>query len=721
MKSGASAAAKKLTRLAPPVPGLGADAAPPPSPVDRAPQDFDRLVRDILKNPDILHDEALTADDILEIQKRLNPYAGIAGPPPDPERKRVAACCYTNLREDYLRRLTMTSLVGFVFQLLHEWEVPAEKRRWVPAAAKKKAGAPAHQPFDPNKLVERLEATLAVAREAQAAAAEAAALGREAAEADLCLPAGASPQARAAAETKVAAARVAAAKAAGLLYAATHVTHGAGAEAGGRLSSTAEAGMKFPEVKEILGRFPLPPPPGQAEMPPALAKGVIGDFLAHWFVFDPSVHVRAAHDAKTVAAAVERVQVGNALVAVDSKDPGHLTLEAVRAAAPEPAPEHRAAVDYILASPASFAAVAALLRDPDLPEAALAALEAPEAFRQYLLPVPPGSPARPAADNVPPQDTFHRWSYYTEVNYEALRTISEALYPERPDLDWAIALWDVFEGPQPEVDAAFEAHCKRYQDEVPSSIRALEFGGWSLLADFGANREKLQFYNKHTEVLKRILDRHAEDKRIGAELMRNRVRQAKAKNIAEDGPDAAGLKAYRAEQAERGLGLGAKGVEKVIGQEEMRRLEKAGGSVKAAQELELLEQTERRIQELAELEELRRGAGRELALDDRLELATARAELGRIREMVAVPDGVIQVDVFSTDPATGDFAKTHFYSKAEAPDHVAAARQEAGLNRGPSDHPALAAARPGELPAFAPFAVEHILRDARGPEDEEKK
>jgi hypothetical protein len=40
---------------------------------------FASLVNDVLENPDLLLDDKLTADQVLEIQKRLNPYAGIAG------------------------------------------------------------------------------------------------------------------------------------------------------------------------------------------------------------------------------------------------------------------------------------------------------------------------------------------------------------------------------------------------------------------------------------------------------------------------------------------------------------------------------------------------------------------------------------------------------------------------------------------------------------------
>jgi hypothetical protein len=665
--------------------------------------DFDRLVSEILENPEALLDPALTPEQILEIQQRLNPYAGVAGPPPAPGRKKVAACSYTNLREDYLRRLLMTGLVGFLFQMYHEWEVPAEQRRWVPA--RKKADAAAAQPFEAGALVGRLEELLALAREMQAAA-----------------EGGAGEAARAA----------------GLLYAVTHLAHRLGAEAEQRLRGTAEAGRQHAEVREVLRRHPLPPPAGQVEMPAAQAKELVGAFLRHWLEYDPSIHVRSGLDG--APSSKEQLRPAPpprpAPPGVADEDPflaaGPATLAAVCAPPPAPVPEHRAAVAVIRASPTAYNAVAALLRDEDLADAAVLAVREAPAFRRYLLPVPAASPARPAAEHVPPQDTFHRLAYYMEVNHEELRTVAEALYPERPDLDWALALWAVFEGAPAEVDAAFEKYCQRYQEEVPSSIRALEFGGWTLLADFKENRKRLQFYNKHTDVLRRILDRHAEDKRIGAELMRNRVRRTKARNIAEDGPDAPGLKEYRRGQAERGLDLAKKGAERVIGPEEMKRLEKARGDLRAARELELLEQTEKRIAELDELAALRRGAGRDLAEDERLELAHHRRELGRIRESLAVPDDAVQVDVFTTDAAAGGFSRSSFYTKAEAPEHLAP--PEAAPGAPASEHPAVRASNaaapnaglqmpnaglqtPNAAPQYAPYALQHMFGAPSGAED----
>jgi len=624
--------------------------------IHEEPVDFDNLVNDILDNPEILLNTKLTAEQVLEVQKRLNPYAGIAGPVLDVDKKRIAAVSYTNLREEYLRRFTATSLVGFLFQVSQEWEVPADLRSWVPTTVE------ADKPFNTLSVVERLESELLLAKEAHMAATAAVEEKRVANEMDAVLSGTASDAEKAAVKEKYELVVDLEAKAAGLLYATTHALYQNGVEAGKRLRVTADMAMSYPSVKEVLSKCPLPAPYGQVELPETNAKEIITSFLKHWFMFDPNVHVRSGHDAKTISQSVAGLNVGNSVVLVDTKDPGHLTVEAVRETAPTPAKEHKDAVSVILKSKQSYNAAVALLRDDDLVDAVLLAVSNSEAFRQYLFPVPANSPARPAVDVVPPQDTFHRWSYYTEVNYEELRTVTEALYPERPDLDWAVALWDVFEGTQAEVDAAFDKHCQRFQDEVPSAIKALEFGAWSLLADFKENRKKIQFYNKNTEVLKRILDRHSDDKRIGAELMRNRVRQTKARNIAAEGPDAPGLSQYKRNVAEKGQNLGSKGVEKVISAEEMRRLEKSKGSIKAAKELELLEQVEKTIKELGEMEKLR-----PLTSEEAEDLTKARNYIDRVREMVAVPDDAIQVDVFTNNPSTGGFERSSFYTKAEGP------------------------------------------------------
>ena len=94
-------------------------------------------------------------------------------------------------------------------------------------------------------------------------------------------------------------------------------------------------------------------------------------------------------------------------------------------------------------------------------------------------------------------------------------------------------------------------------------IKMLEFGGWTPMADFAANREKIEFYNKNTGIVQKILERHAEDAKMGKDMVKNRVKQAKAKNIREQGPDHPDLKNYTENAGPNMQAMGAvKGLDK---------------------------------------------------------------------------------------------------------------------------------------------------------------
>lgn len=666
---------------------------------------FAALVRDIRENPELVFKSDLTAEQVLELQKRLNPYAfapdAAAAAGPEPVVRSVAAS-YTNLREDYLRRFTMTSLVGFVFQMHEEWTVPPEVRRWTPAARRKKAAAAdeASAPFDPTKLVGKLETALGVALEALRARQELdAALLR--AKEELAVD----DKSLAAAAAK-AAAGAAAAKAAGLLYAATNTACRVGLEAEKRLDAAVADAAQYPEVRAILDRSNVRPGAGaEIEVPAELAKGIIGNFLKHWLLFDPNIHVRAARDGRADAARVE-LQTALGPAAADADDPARLPIELLLAAAPRPRPEDADHVGVLRASRGNLNAACRALRDRELAAALRHALQdEPHAdlFRRYLYPVPPPGPgdelgraaARKALELVPPQDTFHRWGYYTEVNYEELRSATEALYNDKPDLDWALGLWEVFEGSPAKVAERFDAYCERYQDEVPSSIKRLDLGGWSLLGDFKKGRENLRFYNKNTEILKRIIDRHTEDKKLGADLMRKRVRDLKSKNIAAEGPDAPGLTQYK----KTATAVPSLGAERVISAVEMRRLEKARGDPRAAKELEVLEAFEARILELARI-----AAARPLTVEEKYALEGAKRGIERAVEALSVPDDAVQVDTWTHDTASGAFEKGSFYTEAEKPEHVERGRQEAAQRSSGSLHPAVRRTEARELGRDAPPA-----------------
>ena len=648
--------------------------SPPLAPGDAG---FDELLAGVLEDPGRLLDgDALSADQVLALQRSLNPYAYVAGDAGDPSRKRVVALSFTNLREDYLRRFVMTGLVGFLFRMHAEWEPPAAARRWISkAGARRAAEARASAPaaLTPSELLERAEgvaelARVAVEADAQATAARDAAIradGELAALGALEAPAAERDGQAARAAELLRDADTALARARALHYTATFEMRRWGLECDARIDGLEALARQHPEVREELDKAPLRrPPPGQLEIPAEGARALVGSFLKGLFEFNPDAHVRSAHDAFVHQKAEGLAPIpGLGEVPVDEADPLRLPLSVVLADAPPALAEDREAVAALTASPQAYNAALYLLRHPAAAAAAQQALAAPSRFERYLGPIGPAHAARAAAAVVPPQDSFHQWQYYMEVNFEALRTATESIYHERPDLELAVALYRGFEGEPGEVDRAFEAFYQEHQDEVISDIRAVEMGGWTLLGDFAANRDKINFYNKNTEVLKRILDRHAEDKKIGQELMRNRVRMAKAANIAADGPDAPGLAEYAASAP-----AAASGARRVLSPEEKARLERAKGDLRAAKELELVDQCRETIRSLSEQAKVRPLEG-----DEPRRLREAQTDLARALEMLEVPDDALAVDVWAPG-ADGVLAKTQFYTRAEAPQPRGAAQ-----------------------------------------------
>ncbi|GFR88153.1 protein B602L [Elysia marginata] len=631
---------------------------------------FEELLEDVINNPEKVFDKTITPEQVLALQKKMNPYAYVAGNTGSAEQKRSVAASYTNLRADYLQRFTMTSLVGFLFRMLEEWEVPVEVRRWKVGSGKK--ASPPPTPWTPNSMLMQANVFQELATSVASKADEATKAIEKAKAADEAFLAAAktassvelaSQKSRVEALFKTADASLS--KARGMQYMLMSELCKLGEESDSRIDAFARVVRQHPEMRETLDSHPRRRKAvagGQAEMPASVAKKIISNFLCAWFEFNPDAHVRSAYDEFVVARDTAEDWVeGLGHVPADKADPARLPLSVVRASAPAfVSDEDREAFEALTVSREAYNASVYFLRNETAAKALLQALEKAERFRRYMFPIPKDSPARPAVDVIPPQDTFHRWRYYMEVNYEELRTATETLYHEKPDLDWALILYEYFEGSTSEVDSAFADFRDKHQDEVISDIKGIDFGGWTLLGDLKENRAKMSFYNKHTDVLKRIIDRHAEDKKLGQDLMRNRVRQLKAKNIREAGPDAPGLADYQTQNAVNGLG--GIGAERVISREEMFRLERAQGNLRAAQELKVLDQCHKTIEELSETAKVR-----ELLPEEDKRLKDAQKDLIFAQEMVEVPNDAIQVDVWTHDTASGAFAKTKFFTKAEAP------------------------------------------------------
>jgi hypothetical protein len=147
---------------------------------------------------------------------------------------------------------------------------------------------------------------------------------------------------------------------------------------------------------------------------------------------------------------------------------------------------------------------------------------------------------------IPPDDTFFRWKRYTEANYECLRQATDDIYCEKFDLEYAIVPLQEFTGEdKEEVMKKFNDFKLKYASEFDSEIFSADFGVWNLLSSWEQNREVRDFYTEKTEIIKRIIDQHKSDERMGISLMKDRAKKKKEENEAKEGPHDPALHQYR--------------------------------------------------------------------------------------------------------------------------------------------------------------------------------
>lgn len=216
----------------------------------------------------------------------------------------------------------------------------------------------------------------------------------------------------------------------------------------------------------------------------------------------------------------------------------------------------------------------------------------------------------------PPVDVFHQMDRYLTNHYEQLRDVVQALYNEKPDFEYAVILYDAFKTPEAARDYRI-AH----ENEFRTDVLTIENSAVTLVGPFKENIQRVDFYNKNTEVMKRMMEQLESDHKLGSDLMNKQVRAVKSKNIEEEGPDHPGLAAYA--------------------------------------------KTMNIVQEL--------GAKKILTREEQLELARAKDDARKIREDYEVPDDSIQVDMFFPQKNSDggvSLSKTKFYTQAEAPLHM---------------------------------------------------
>jgi hypothetical protein len=165
-------------------------------------------------------------------------------------------------------------------------------------------------------------------------------------------------------------------------------------------------------------------------------------------------------------------------------------------------------------------------------------------------------------DNIPSADVFAAFRRYYTENYEDVRTATNTLYCEKPDLEYALNVYDVFDGKDPNNpnapvgeriasgERAADEFMKKHADEVISSVFKGRTGMWNFFDTFKDQREGVQFYNKNTAVLEAITKQHEQDESIGRAIMERTARAEKRQNVLEHGPDSENFKKWVSENKE---------------------------------------------------------------------------------------------------------------------------------------------------------------------------
>jgi len=126
-------------------------------------------------------------------------------------------------------------------------------------------------------------------------------------------------------------------------------------------------------------------------------------------------------------------------------------------------------------------------------------------------------------DMLPPQDIFHRFTYYFESNYEELQNAVNDIYHERPEIDYAIH-------PLEMVSDLDEARKFKRKHDINWDINVFQKGRWSLVGPYKQNRDKLDCQGSGMPLFDEMFGQNAErNKEIGAQLMKKRKTKKRLK------------------------------------------------------------------------------------------------------------------------------------------------------------------------------------------------
>lgn len=148
---------------------------------------------------------------------------------------------------------------------------------------------------------------------------------------------------------------------------------------------------------------------------------------------------------------------------------------------------------------------------------------------------------RTVCEIIPPVDTFHKYKTYFDANYDKLREAVQYLYCDKSDFELAINPYSWHA-----TRAEAEDFQKKHKGEVISDIIIADSGKWNIFSPYAKVRETMKYFNENTIILEEIASQIEQDAKLGESLMKNKIRVAKAANVAADGPDSSTFAKWKA-------------------------------------------------------------------------------------------------------------------------------------------------------------------------------
>ena len=155
-------------------------------------------------------------------------------------------------------------------------------------------------------------------------------------------------------------------------------------------------------------------------------------------------------------------------------------------------------------------------------------------------------------DIIPPHDIFSKFNRYFESNYEQLVDAVNDLYCEKPQLEFAVNVYGVYDN-----EEEAEKFKKKHADEVITTVYTGKTGQWSFLAPTIEQRESVNYYNKDTVIMEEMQKQLERDEKLGRDLMSKTIKKEKKKNELIAGKDDESFIKWRAQNTDLSR-LGAK-------------------------------------------------------------------------------------------------------------------------------------------------------------------